>query len=151
MPPSQYAFTAQGADSLADPTTGLTPAFTLAQGDDLVPVAWQGQIGEYLEETEDQLRLKMGQGITGWVAQHGTPVYLPDAAHDPRVRVIPGTEADLPESLLVVPAVYEERVIGVIVLSMWAVITAYKDLDGAAFFAAFVVTVLLNRVAFWVR
>jgi len=87
------------------------------QGDDLVPVAWQGQIGEYFEETEDQLRLKMGQGITGWVAQHGTPVYLPDAAHDPRVRVIPGTEADLPESLLVVPAVYEERVIGVIVLS----------------------------------
>jgi diguanylate cyclase (GGDEF)-like protein len=86
-------------------------------GDDLVPVGWQGQIGEYFEETEEQLRLKMGQGITGWVAQHGTPVYLPDAAHDPRIRVIPGTEPDLPESLLVVPTIYEERVIGVIVLS----------------------------------
>lgn len=45
----------------------------------------------------------------------------------------------------------EAAKIGMIVLSMWAVITAYKDLDGAAFFAAFVVTVLLNRVAFWVR
>ena len=87
------------------------------EGDDVVPFAWQGQIGEYFEETEEQLRLKVGQGITGWVVQHGTPVYLPDAAHDPRVRIIPGTEADLPESLLVVPMTYEERVIGVIVLS----------------------------------
>jgi diguanylate cyclase (GGDEF)-like protein len=86
-------------------------------GDDVVPVAWQGRIGEYFEETEEELRLKVGQGITGWVALHGTPAYLPDAANDPRVRVIPGTEADLPESLLVVPTVYEERVIGVIVLS----------------------------------
>jgi diguanylate cyclase (GGDEF)-like protein len=87
------------------------------RGDDLVPVAWQGRIGEYFEETEEQLRLKVGQGITGWVALHGTPVYLPDAAHDPRVRTIPGTDEDLPESLLVVPTTYEERVIGVIVLS----------------------------------
>jgi len=87
------------------------------RGDDLIPVAWQGQIGEYFEETEEQLRLRMGQGITGWVAVHGTPVYLPDAAHDPRVRTIPGTSEDLPESLLVVPTIYEERVIGVIVLS----------------------------------
>jgi diguanylate cyclase (GGDEF)-like protein len=86
-------------------------------GDDLLPVAWHGQIGEYFEETEEQLRLKIGVGITGWVALHGTPVYLPDAAHDPRVRVIPGTEPDLPESLLVVPMIYEERVIGVLVLS----------------------------------
>ena len=45
----------------------------------------------------------------------------------------------------------EAAKIGMIVLTMWAVITAYKDLDAAAFFAAFVVTVVLNRVAFWVR
>jgi len=87
------------------------------RGDDLIPVAWQGQIGEYFEETEEQLRLKMGHGITGWVAAHGTPEYLPDAAHDPRARTIPGTSENLPESLLVVPTIYEERVIGVIVLS----------------------------------
>ena len=86
-------------------------------GDELVPVAWHGQIGEYFEETEEQLRLRMGQGITGWVALHGIPAYLPDAAHDPRARTIPGTSDDLPESLLVVPTIYEERVIGVIVLS----------------------------------
>src|SRR3990172_13117639 len=59
----------------------------------------------------------MGQGIPGGAAGHGTPVYPPDAAHDPRARTIPGTSEDLPESLLVVPTIYEERVIGVIVLS----------------------------------
>lgn len=86
-------------------------------GEDLVPVAWQGRIGEYVAETEEQLRLKLGEGITGWVALHGIAQYLPDAANDPRARTIPGTTDDLPESLLVVPTIYEERVIGVIVLS----------------------------------
>ncbi len=31
------------------------------------------------------------------------------------------------------------------------VITAYRELVAAAFFSAFVITVLLNRVAFWAR
>ena len=87
------------------------------EGETVEPVAWRGQIGEYLEETEEQLRLKVGQGITGWVAQHGIAQNLPDAARDPRARAIPGTEDDLPESLLVAPMTYEDRVIGVIVLS----------------------------------
>ena len=55
------------------------------------------------------------------------------------------------ETTLRTMIVAEAAKIGMIVLMMWAVITAYKDLDGAAFFAAFVVTVLLNRVAFKVR
>ena len=33
--------------------------------DDLVPVAMQGQVGEYVDETPEQLRVKLGQGITG--------------------------------------------------------------------------------------
>ena len=37
-----------------------------------------------------------------------------------------------------------------IILMLWAVITMYRDLVAAAFFAAFVITVLLNRVAFMV-
>jgi ATP synthase protein I len=40
--------------------------------------------------------------------------------------------------------------IGAIILMLWAVITQYRDLVAASFFAAFVVTVLLNRVAFLV-
>ena len=55
------------------------------------------------------------------------------------------------ETTLRTMIVAEAAKIGTIILMMWMVITAYKDLDGAAFFAAFVVTVLLNRVAFRVR
>jgi diguanylate cyclase (GGDEF)-like protein/excisionase family DNA binding protein len=86
-------------------------------GRDLVPVAMHGRVGEYFDETPDQLRLEVGAGITGWVAQHGVAQYLPDAAHDERAQTIPGTDDDLDESMLLAPLVYEERVIGVLVLS----------------------------------
>ena len=40
-------------------------------GEDVLPVAWRGEIGEYTGEDGEQLRLKVGEGITGWVVQHG--------------------------------------------------------------------------------
>jgi diguanylate cyclase (GGDEF)-like protein len=86
-------------------------------GDDLVPVAIRGQVGEYEDETPDQLRLHVGQGITGWVARHGVAQYLPDAAADPRSQTIPGTDDDLPESMLLAPMIHEGQVLGVLVLS----------------------------------
>jgi diguanylate cyclase (GGDEF)-like protein len=86
-------------------------------GDELEPVAWRGEIGEYTDEDAEQLRLKVGQGITGWVAANGVAQYLPDAAGDPRARTIPGTQDDLPESMLVAPLKFEDQVEGVIVLS----------------------------------
>ena len=81
------------------------------------PVAWRGQIGEYEDEDTDQLRLKVGEGITGWVARFGLAQNVGDAAHDKRARTIPGTEDDLDESLLIAPMLYEDIVIGVIVLA----------------------------------
>ncbi|MGZ6312909.1 MAG: GAF domain-containing protein [Candidatus Limnocylindrales bacterium] len=86
-------------------------------GEDLEPIAWHGEIGEYRDEVADQLRLKVGQGITGWVALNGVAQSLPDANADPRTQTIPGTDEDLPESLLVAPMKYEDRVLGVLVLS----------------------------------
>src|SRR5439155_16000087 len=85
--------------------------------DDLVPVAMQGQVGEYIDETPEQLRVKLGQGITGWVAQHKIAQNLPDAANDPRASTIPGTEEDLAESMILAPMVFEDQVLGVLVLS----------------------------------
>ncbi|HSL33278.1 MAG TPA: hypothetical protein VK871_06485, partial [Candidatus Limnocylindrales bacterium] len=35
-------------------------------GEDLIPVAMLGQVGEYIDETPEQLRVKYGQGVTGW-------------------------------------------------------------------------------------
>ncbi len=59
-------------------------------------VTWASTSGEFGE----QLRVRVGQGITGWVAEHGIAEYLPDAAKDPRADTIPGTEADLDESMI---------------------------------------------------
>lgn len=86
-------------------------------GDDCVPVAWRGEIGEYEDEDGDQLRLRVGEGITGWVARHGVAQNLHDAANDKRAQTIPGTADDLDESLLLAPMLYEDEVIGVIVLA----------------------------------
>ncbi len=87
------------------------------RGEDVVPVAWQGQTSEYIDEDGNQLRVRLGEGITGWVASHGIAQYLPDAACDPRGVQMPGTEPDLAESMLVAPMIYEDKAIGVIVLS----------------------------------
>ena len=86
-------------------------------GTDLVPVAMDGQVGEYVDETPDQLRVAVGQGITGWVAEHRIAQNLPDAGADPRATTIPGTEEDLDESMLLAPMLFEEEVLGVVVLS----------------------------------
>ena len=50
------------------------------EGEDCVPVAWRGEVGEYEARTAKQLRLKVGEGITGWVARHGLAQNLGDAA-----------------------------------------------------------------------
>ncbi len=55
------------------------------------------------------------------------------------------------EATLVTMFLAEGAKIAAIILLLWLVITVYKDLVAAAFFTAFVITVLLNRVAFWVR
>jgi diguanylate cyclase (GGDEF)-like protein/excisionase family DNA binding protein len=87
------------------------------KGKELIPVALRGQVGEYVDETPDQLKVAIGEGITGWVAQHRIAQYLPDASGDPRANTIPGTEDDLEESMLLAPMLFEDDVLGVLVLS----------------------------------
>jgi diguanylate cyclase (GGDEF)-like protein/excisionase family DNA binding protein len=86
-------------------------------GEEVLPVAWRGQVGEYVGEDGDQLRVRVGEGITGWVARYGLAQNLSDAAKDRRTQTIPGTEDDLDESLLLAPMLYDDQVIGVIVLA----------------------------------
>jgi len=56
--------------------------------------------------------LKMGQGLTGWAAQHGQPVAARDAQADPRFHYVQWTEEDVFHSLLAVPLINRARVIG---------------------------------------
>lgn len=86
-------------------------------GNELVPVAWRGEVGTYGDEDLEQLRVRVGEGISGWVAKHGLAQYLPDALSDPRASHMPGTEEELDESMLVAPMRYDGSTVGVIALS----------------------------------
>jgi diguanylate cyclase (GGDEF)-like protein len=62
------------------------------------------------------LRLAMGEGIAGWVAQHGNPLIVPDTADDPRFG--PGGSLDSwpVRSVICIPLRSRERTLGVIEL-----------------------------------
>src|SRR5207344_2347999 len=70
-----------------------------------------------VDETPEQLRIGVGVGITGWVAANAVAQYLPDAANDARAETIPGIEDELDESMLLAPMVFDDKVLGVLVLS----------------------------------
>ena len=63
----------------------------------------------------DRLKLRVGQGITGWVAEHLEPVAIPEkAAHDPRFQFFHELPEDSYEAFLSVPLMCRGRVVGVI-------------------------------------
>lgn len=82
----------------------------------VVPIAFEGSVGAYERVDFALLHTRVGEGFTGWVAQHGEPLLVNDANSDPRGRTIPGTD-DVDESMLVVPMRYDGLTIGVITLS----------------------------------
>jgi uroporphyrinogen-III synthase len=66
-------------------------------------------------EVVDRLKMKVGQGITGWVAQHLEPVALGECAYsDARFKLFNGLPEDRFEAFLSVPVVSGGRVVGVI-------------------------------------
>lgn len=66
-------------------------------------------------EVVDRLKLRMGQGITGWVAEHGEPVVVSGKAQeDPRFRFFHELPEDSYEAFLSVPLMCRGRVMGVI-------------------------------------
>ena len=120
------------------------------RGDDLIPVAMKGQVGEYIDETPEQLAVKFGQGITGWVAEHRLAQNLPDAGVDPRANTIPGTDEDLDESMLLAPMLYEDQVLGVLVLSKLGLHQfSEDDLRLLVIYASFAAQAFANADATW--
>jgi len=66
-------------------------------------------------EVVDRLKLRVGQGITGWVAEHVEPVAIPQkAAQDPRFQFFHELPEDSYEAFLSVPLMCRGRVVGVI-------------------------------------
>ncbi len=65
----------------------------------------------------DSLGIKMGQGITGWVAEHREPVAIASgASQDPRFAPFKNLPEDTFEAMLCTPIVCATRVVGVITL-----------------------------------
>lgn len=82
----------------------------------LLPVTFRGVLTEYEGETFDALVTKVGEGVTGRVAETGETIYLPNAEECEFAVQIPGT-SDVLESMLAVPMRSGDRTVGVIVLS----------------------------------
>ena len=73
-------------------------------------------VGEASEKLTN-IRLKMGEGIAGWVARHNQPVYVPDTSTDPRFssRVDDLTRM-VTRSIACIPVRGRDGVLGVIEL-----------------------------------
>jgi signal transduction protein with GAF and PtsI domain len=69
----------------------------------------------YHPEIVDRLKLFVGKGITGWVAEHREPVSVPhNASDDPRFRLFNELPEDRYQAFLSVPLLSRGRVVGVI-------------------------------------
>ena len=79
------------------------------------PIAFQGTFMGVTDPGPEMLRIPIGKGLTGWVAAHATAVRLGDAASDPRTLIV--SKNDGPESMLIVPMIFDGIVHGVIVVS----------------------------------
>ncbi len=66
------------------------------------------------QDTSQFIRLEIGKGITGWVAQHKTTLALSDAHNDPRFVYFPEIEEERFKSMLSVPLLVDEQCIGVV-------------------------------------
>lgn len=65
----------------------------------------------------DHLGVQIGQGITGWVAEHREPVAIAsNASNDPRFMIFRGLPEDSFEAILCTPILCASRVVGVITL-----------------------------------
>ncbi len=68
-------------------------------------------------ETLKTVRLKLGEGIAGWVAKHGQPLLVPDVYTDPRfAKRIDQVTKWQTRSIICVPLTSKSRVMGVIQL-----------------------------------
>ena len=63
----------------------------------------------------DRLKIRVGQGITGWLAEHHEPVAISEkAAYDPRFQFFHELPEDSYEAFLSVPLMCRGRVVGAI-------------------------------------
>ncbi len=66
------------------------------------------------DENLGEIKLRMGEGVTGWAAREKKPLALPDKAYeDKRFKTFAALEEDKYESFLSVPILSKDEVVGV--------------------------------------
>jgi diguanylate cyclase (GGDEF)-like protein len=85
-------------------------------GEELRPIAFQGELTAPDRTAADVFRTRVGEGFTGRVVETGESLLLDDASACEFAIKIEGT-AHIEESIIAVPMHYGARVIGVIVVS----------------------------------
>ena len=93
-------------DSSIRYTGATTGSVILLEGDTLRIVASRG-LGQ---DVQEKVALRVGEGITGWVAKHGEALCVPDVRREERYVMV----KEHIRSELAVPMILENRVVGVI-------------------------------------
>jgi diguanylate cyclase (GGDEF)-like protein len=88
----------------------------IREGDELLPIAFRGELTATQGSELEVLATRVGHGITGRVAATGEAILAGDASKLEFAATIPGTE-DIEESVLAVPLTYDARTNGVIFVS----------------------------------
>ncbi|TMG27929.1 MAG: diguanylate cyclase [Chloroflexi bacterium] len=70
---------------------------------------------EYRDVTSQNAAVAVGEGIAGWVAESRRGVVIGDTEHHPKAAHVTGTDV-IDESMLAVPVVFEDELLGVIVV-----------------------------------
>lgn len=71
-------------------------------------------VGEVADRIKD-IRIKMGEGIAGWVAENGQPLLVPDVNQDPRfLKKVDKISNFATQSIIAVPMKIKNKVLGVI-------------------------------------
>jgi diguanylate cyclase (GGDEF)-like protein/PAS domain S-box-containing protein len=83
-------------------------------GEDNVTLTPVASSGEYTEQVM-AMTLQVGEGLTGWVVEHGIPQRIDHALEDPRIVQVGGTPVD-DESLLCAPLQIGDRISGALLL-----------------------------------
>ncbi len=87
-------------------------------------------------EQNEQFRISIDAGLSGWVVRHDEAQLVNDMANDPRGVHIPGTSEDVPQASIVVPLRVQGKVTGVLTMDRFdGRLFAAQDLEPVMLFA----------------
>lgn len=115
--------TSQNLEQLLDSITGKIMQFVKAEAGSILlleegtnQLFFKVALGDKGQEVK-QVRLNVGEGIVGWVAQHGEPVLVSDVYLDERFKKDIADNVGFPtKSILCVPLIVEDKTIGALEL-----------------------------------